>query len=132
MSEENKAVIRRFVEGIRTGDLDVMDELFSRDFVNRDPSPGFPEDREGYKQVLGKMRAAFSDFQIGIEDLFAEGDKVAVRIMARGTHTNEMMGIAPTGKHIEWTGILIFWFREGKIADRWETPALRPKLGLPS
>ena len=132
MSEENKAVIHRFVEGIKTGDLAVMDELFSRDFVNHDPSPGFPEDREGYKQVLGKMRAAFSDFQIGIEDLFAEGDKVAVRIMARGTHTNEMMGIAPTGMHIEWTGILIFWFREGKIADRWETPALRPKLGLPS
>ena len=122
MSEENKAVIHRFVEGIRTGDLAVMDELFSRDFVNR----------EGYKQVLGKMRAAFSDFQIGIEDLFAEGDKVAVRIAARGTHTNEMMGNAPTGKHIEWTGILIFWFREGKIADRWETPALRPKLGLAS
>ena len=64
--------------------------------------------------------ATLPDIRVPIEDIMAEGDKVAVRWMAEGTHQGELLGIPPTGKRIQFSGISIYRLAEGKVAEVWE------------
>jgi predicted ester cyclase len=78
------------------------------------------------------MIAAFPEPQATIEDQIAEGDKVMTRFTARCTHRGEFMGIAPTGKHVTFTGLFVSRFEEGKIAETWmyvDTLSLFQQLG---
>jgi steroid delta-isomerase-like uncharacterized protein len=80
-----------------------------------------------HEQWGSMLQAAFSDIQITIEDLFAEGDKVAARQTLRGTHSGEFQGIPATGKTATVTGIFIFRLAGGKIVEKW---AVLDQLGL--
>jgi predicted ester cyclase len=124
MSEENKAVVRRFSELFeefwRTGDVDALDEVLPPDFVQH--QPGSPPDREGFKQSLPMFRAAFPDMRYTVEDMVAEGDKVVDRISWQATHQGEMMGIPPTGNTVRVTAIHMSRIAEGKIVERWGQP----------
>ena len=64
-------------------------------------------------------RAAFPDLQLSVDDLFAEGDRVVARWTSRGTHQGEMMGISPSGKHVQISEIDIFRVSAGKLAEHW-------------
>ena len=128
MSEENKAVVRRVWEEIANqGNYAVADELFAPDFVYH--APGTPELRgpEGFKQLIGMFRNAFPDLQFTVEDMIAEGDKVASRYTARGTHQGELMGLPPTGRQITEVGIVISRLVDGKLVEDWHSP---DNLGL--
>ena len=121
MSEENKAIFRRYVEEVgNEGHLDLVDEIFS-DYVSHQPDGSVlqrgPED---VKRFMGEFRSAFPDFHTTIEDQIAEGDRVATRWTMRGTHEGEFRGIAPTGKQITVTGIGIFRFSDGKVVESWD------------
>jgi len=119
-AEENKAMVRRLVkELVNKGDLSVVGEIFATNFVNHSPATGTTPDREGIKQYIAMLHAAFPDFHCTIEDLIAEGDKVVVRVINRGTHRAELMGIPPTGKQVNMTAISIFRFAGGKVVERW-------------
>ena len=122
MSEENKAISRRFFEEmINQGTLSVADEIVSSDFVNHDPAnPSGFNGPEGLKQLVTKYRTGFPDIRLTIEDMFAEGDRVAVRWTWSGTHQGDLEGIAPTGKHTAGSGISIHRFSDGKIEEHWE------------
>ena len=76
-------------------------------------------DSEGYKQAVSGIRVAFHDMERIVDDMIAEGGKVAVRWTGRSTHKGEWMGIAPTGKQVTTTGISIFRIEGGKIAEEW-------------
>jgi len=116
--EENKALARRWNEEIWSkGNLAAVDELLATNFVFNYPAPGLAPDREGYKQTV--TMASFANIQSVIEDMVAEGDKVAVRWTWRGTHKGEYMGIAPTGKQVTITGISILRIVGGKIVEEW-------------
>jgi steroid delta-isomerase-like uncharacterized protein len=119
--EENKAVVRRFNELVeeywRTGDADAFDEVVASDLVHH--APGLPPDREGMKQDLPMFRAAFPDMRLTVEDMIAEGDKVADRVTVRGTHEGELMGIPATGKQVEFTETHIARIADGTIVERW-------------
>lgn len=121
MSEENKAVVRRFNELVeeywRTGDADAFDEVVAPDFVHH--APGLPPDLEGMKQALPMFRTAFPDMRLTEEDVIAEGDKVADRVTVRGTHEGELMGIPATGKQVEFTETHIARIADGKVVERW-------------
>ncbi len=120
MSEENKALARRYVEEvINKGNLAVIDELAAADFVEHSPFPGQAPGIEGEEQLIGMMRAAFPDLHSTIEDLIAEGDKVVLRATTRGTHKGEFMGIPPTGKQVTVTEIHIIRFVGGKGVEHW-------------
>ena len=120
MSEENKALVRRLIKEVEKGDLDVIDEVLAHDFVDHDLLPDQEPDREGYKRSLSEDRAAFSNFDITIEDQIAEGDKVVTRFTWRGTHDQEkIMGMAPTGKKVEVTAIFIHRIAGGKVKEEW-------------
>ncbi len=120
-TEENKAIARRWNDEIYDkGSLVAIDELFATNFVWHYAPPGVAPDREGYKQEnVTNLGASFADVHCTIEDMVAEGDKVAVRWSWRGTHKGEYMGIAPTGKQVTITGIEILHIVGGKIVEEW-------------
>ena len=119
-TEENKAIARRFYAEVwNKGNLDVADELLAADFVDHAAPPGFAPGVAGAKQVFSFYRAAFPDLQVNAEDLIAEGDRVVARWSSSGTHKGDFMGIPPTGKQVQITGIDLFRFSGGKIAEHW-------------
>ena len=115
----NKAIIKQVEEIWNTGDLAKIDEIFAADFINHDPNAPDFTDLEGYKGFFVMTRTGFPDFHVTSEDMIAEGDKVAIRWVASGTHQGELLGIPPTGKKASWTGINIYRFADGKIVEAW-------------
>jgi predicted ester cyclase len=75
---------------------------------------------EGAKQKWAMYLAGLPDLRVTIEELVAEGDKVAVRRSYAGTHRGELLGVPPTGKQLQLGGISIFRLTGGKIAEHWE------------
>jgi steroid delta-isomerase-like uncharacterized protein len=121
LSEENKAIFRRYVEEVgNEGNLDLVDEIFA-DYVSHQPDGSVLErGPEDVKRFMGEFRSAFHDFHTTIEDQIAEGDRVATRWTMHGTHEGEFRGIAPSGKRIRVTGIGIFRFSGGKVVESWD------------
>ena len=119
-TEGNKALARRFTEdvwgGHRAGLLDV---LLSPDFVNHDPSWPSVIHRESYREWATGWLSAAPDMETVIEEIVAQGDKVAGRWTCRWTDVAGMAGIQPTGKQIEVTGMDICRIADGKIVERW-------------
>ena len=127
--EENKAFVQRYVEEPwNKGNVDALDELCD---------PNFSLEGQGvepFKAVIRAFRTSFPDLHFTIEEMIAEGDKVAYRWTARGTHQGEYDGIAPTGKTITATGITIIRIVDGKVVeDRFESsvPTIREQLEQP-
>lgn len=118
----NKEIIRRVVDGVwRDRNLAVVDELIAQDYVGHDPTQPEPiRGPEGFKQFVGMYQSAFHDAAVTIDDQIAEGDQVVTRWTGRGTHTGELMGIAPTGKEVTVSGITVSRLAAGKIAEEWE------------
>jgi predicted ester cyclase len=122
-TEENKALVRRYLEQVDIGDVAVVDEFVAPNYIDHNPPPfpGLAPGIEGARQAFVLALAAFSDFHHTIEDQIAEGDKVVTRISAYGTHTGELLGIPPTGKHVTMTGITIHRISHGKLVEHWAT-----------
>jgi steroid delta-isomerase-like uncharacterized protein len=122
MSTDNKAVIRRHIEEIfNKGNAAAIDEFIAPTFVMRAVSPEFPElkGREGFKEFFTATRTGFPDSQWTVEDMVAEGDKVAAHWTFRGTHRGDYIGIAPTGKHVVVTVTTFYRIADGKIEEIW-------------
>jgi serine phosphatase RsbU (regulator of sigma subunit)/predicted ester cyclase len=118
--EENKALVRRFVEAQANADLDTLDELLAPDFVDHslqaDQEPG----REGFMRSVAEEPAIFSNVRANIEDQAAEGDKVITRLTMRRIHDRgEFLGVAPSGMEIRTSGIVIHRVSGGKIVEEW-------------
>ena len=117
-SENNKAAIRKFLEEvINQNRMDRANDLVVEDFVELDPLPGQRQGREGLKEVLGMMRAAFPDIHWTAEEMVAEGDKVVTRFTWTGTHRGEFLGIPATGKSVSVKGVVIDQLEGGKISN---------------
>jgi steroid delta-isomerase-like uncharacterized protein len=121
MSRENMETSRRGLEeAFNKGNLDVLDETSSEDFIGHDPLAG-DQGVDAAKQQISAYRDAFPDLEITIEEIFAAGDKVVLRWSGSGTFQNPFMGQQPTGERGEPVrGITIDRFDEdGKIAESW-------------
>lgn len=125
-TEENKALVRRFVQVWGKGSLDTLDELAAPNFsvyypLLRETVHG----SEAFKQVLMRFHTGLPDAEVVSEEVIAEGDQVVVRWTGQGTHTGELLGIPPTGKQATLTGITIYRLADGKIVEeRGEEDAL--------
>ncbi len=118
-SEENKELVRRFFElGPSSGNLEEAKELLASDFVLHVPLPAAPG-IQGISDVVVACRTAFEHLNVTVEDMVAEGDRVAARFTARGVHKGAFMGLSPTGMSITMTGIEIFRIKNGRIAELW-------------
>ena len=119
-SERNKAVIRRFVEEVQNNkDFTVYDELNAEDFVNLSSPPGIPPDREGGKMYLSGFLSAFPDAHFTIDDMIAEGDRVATKKTFTGTQTAALGEIPATGNRVTLQYDDIMRLRDGKIVEHW-------------
>lgn len=117
-TEQNKDNDRRLVEGLNQGNVAVFDEVTVPNYVGHESSTTM-QGLEAYKQFLSAYLTAFPDLHFTIEDQVAEGNKVATRITARGTHQGSLMGIPPTGKQITVTGLYIVRYANGKAEESW-------------
>ena len=119
MSEQNKELVRRVVEEIyNKGNLAAADELSASDLVIHLTSQEI-RGRDGAKQYVAALRAAFPDLHITIEDQIAEGDRVVTRWTVRGTHAGEFHGISPTGKQVQVAGTDIDRIADGEVVECW-------------
>jgi steroid delta-isomerase-like uncharacterized protein len=114
-------LVNRFTDEAWNGaNLDLVDELFSADYVGHDaPRPEPVRGPEGMKDFLRMYHHAFSDAHITLDDVIVSGDKVVTRWTGRGTHDGDLMGMPPTGKSVEFVGIRIFRVAAGQIAEGW-------------
>src|SRR5215212_4994216 len=118
--EENKALVRRFLQAHAKGDLDTLDEMLAPDFVDHNLLPGQQPGREGYLGAFPEYQAAYSHTRYVIEKQLAEGDEVVTSFAVRATHDRgEYMGIAPTGNEFKALLVLIHRIVGGKIAEEW-------------
>ncbi|MDV2996935.1 MAG: hypothetical protein N4J56_006640 [Chroococcidiopsis sp. SAG 2025] len=119
MLEQNKAVIRRYYdELINQGNFDVADELIATDLVQH--SKGTAQGREGIVQEMQNSHNVFSNFNIKIDDLIAENDKVVVRATVSGVHAGTWMNITATRKPVQFPSIDIFRVVDGKLQEHWD------------
>jgi steroid delta-isomerase-like uncharacterized protein len=117
-TEENKTCQRRLVEEIiNKGNLAVAPELVEEDFVELDPFPGQEQGRDGLIAVIVMLRTAFPDLEWTIEEMVAEGDKVAGYHVWRGTHQGVFLGIPPTGKRVTVPCMVFDYFVAGKLKE---------------
>jgi predicted ester cyclase len=115
----NESAHRRWVESLNRGAPTVA-ETFAADAAIH--LTGHPEvhDREGFTAVVGALLAAFPDIRFEVPERTVAGDVVAFRWIARATHTGDLLGIAPTGRAVEFEGQIVDQFRAGKVVRRWE------------
>jgi steroid delta-isomerase-like uncharacterized protein len=112
---------RIWVEGLNRGDVSVADEAFAPDCVVH--ITGVPEALHGlgpWKELVAGLLRAFPDLHFTIEDQLVQGDRVAFRWRATGTHTGPLGAAPPTGKPIALDGLIVDRVAGGKVQERWE------------
>jgi steroid delta-isomerase-like uncharacterized protein len=134
--EANKALVRRFIEqALAGGDFAALAELMAPDGVEHTAPLGQPPAEGTAARYLVLWRAAFPDLAITVEDLLAEGERVAVRQTVRGTHRGAFLGVPPTGRQIAVTGMAFYRLAGGRIVERWatvDTHEVLRQLGAPA
>ncbi len=119
-AERNKAVVRRFVEEVQNAhNEELFYELNAPDFVNLSAPPGVPSDLEGGKVFLWSFFTAFPDGRFTIDDMIAEGDRVATKKTFTGTHTGPLSDLPATGNRVSIQFVDILRLRDGKIVEHW-------------
>ena len=118
--ENNKALVHKFYDEFwNNWNYGVIGEILAQNvaFLGSFGSP--QKGHEGIIQYAELVRSAFPDFHNTVEDLIAEGNKVAACLTHRGTHHGEIYNVKPTGRKVHYIGTAIFVFRDGLIGNAW-------------
>jgi steroid delta-isomerase-like uncharacterized protein len=130
-----KSLIRRYYSELwNVWSLVALEELISPAIVFRGSIGTIVTGIEEFKQYVNRIRAAFPDFHNHIDELVGEGDKVVARLTYTGTHRGELFGFPGTGKKINYQGVGIFQFREGRIVSGFvlsDTESLKRQIAQP-
>ncbi|MDQ4013355.1 MAG: ester cyclase [Thermoproteota archaeon] len=133
--EQNKQVVRQVFEFYNQQDIEKVQKLFSPKHIFHFPGAP-PMDWNSHKQFIVGLSKAFPDLHFKVEDILAEGDKVAYRLTVSGTHKGEFQGIPPTNKKVSFTSTGISNIVDGKVAEDWvdaDTMGLMQQIGaIPS
>lgn len=122
MSEQNKAAFRAIPEKvINLGKFDTADQYFAQNYVDHALPPGLPAGVAGFQAFFTMLRTAFPDLQYIVEDVVAEGEKVAARVSVRGTMKGDFQGMKASGKTATWTEMHFGRYAEGKVVEHWAT-----------
>ena len=132
MSEQNKSLMRRIVEELWNQKKPALiDQFYADKYVGHTPD-GQLQGHAGARQHYNTYVTAFPDCQVSIDDMVAEGDKVAIRFTATGTHRGELAGIAPSGKKMNVSGNLTVRITDGMVVEDynvWDTLKLAQQIG---
>jgi predicted ester cyclase len=123
--DHNVAVVRSFLEGVDKGNDSIIAELTSPGFVHHAVGRGLDMDREALRRSMSSP--SFPDEVITIEDIVADGDKVAIRTTNSGTHKGQVGNVAPTGNKVKFSEFVIFHLKNGRITEDW---SLIDRLGM--
>jgi len=124
-AEVNKALVGQYLDEVwQKRNPAAVDEFLAPNYKRYLSPTASPLTLDGQRQRLAGFRAAFPDIQLTIEDMFAEGDRVAFRSTIRGTHQGVFQGIAPTGKHVMVALIDVVRVENGKVVEHWGGPDL--------
>jgi predicted ester cyclase len=130
---ENHALVRHYYDELwNAWNLSVADEIISPEITFRGSLGVTVKGLDGFKRYVTLVRDAFPDFQNIIEEIIAEGDRVAARLTYRGTHRGELFGIMPTGREVTYAGVAMFQIGAGRIVAGWvlgDTLGLMRQLG---
>lgn len=118
MSTDAKMIAQRIMECLDQRDLDGVLALCADNTVWHGFAPQ-PLDNAGYRQAISVFLDAYPDSRFPIDDVIAEGNKVAVRHRLCGTHRSAFQGIPPTGKPVNVRAIVTFHIANGKVAETW-------------
>jgi steroid delta-isomerase-like uncharacterized protein len=130
--QKNKQVVRQFIELHDRQDLERVEQLVSITNYLLYYSGMPPMDWDGHKKLYLGIIKAFPDYSHNLEDMIAEGDKVAVRLNITGTHKGEFHGILPTGKKVSFYETDFLTIINGKITEEKATAdmmALMQQIG---
>lgn len=117
--EDNKAVALAFIDRVFVhGDAAAVDELATEDFTAHTFGPQ-PVGRETLKAAMPRVAAGIADADFRIDDVIAEGDRVAVRLTSSATHTGTFMGMPASGRRYSIQEIHIFRIRDGRVSEHW-------------
>ncbi|GAB4372793.1 MAG: ester cyclase [Calditrichia bacterium] len=116
--EKNKSLVQRYFDEMNKGNKSYLDEYFGAKYIYHGSAGDL--DAEGVKAQHDMFLTAFTDVKASVEDIIAVGDKVVTRWKILGTHSGELQGIAPTGKEVTITGIIITRVDNGKAVEEWE------------
>ena len=120
MSEVDKETLRRIpLEALNEGRIEVVDEVVSKDYVERADTPGFSPDREGLKAFIAAVRTAFPDLKYTVIKEIAEGDTLVQYVTASGTMTGDFGDMKATGKHATWEEVHIVRVEGGLAVEHW-------------
>ncbi|GIF76875.1 ester cyclase [Asanoa siamensis] len=121
--EANIALMRTAFGALDRGDLEACADLVAEDFVANLPGLDEPlHGREIWKLGVQAMLAGFPDLRVSIEDIFGDGDKVAMRLRFEGTHKGPFQGVPATERRVGFTSIEIYRVADGRIAEEWVSP----------
>jgi steroid delta-isomerase-like uncharacterized protein len=116
-ADANKELVRRFYrEAILERDASACERLLSADFVHN----GEPRGRAGQRQAVEYFLAAFPDLGHEIELILGEDDLVAAHQRWNGTQGGEFLGVAATGRRVEFSSTAVLRIRDGLIAEAWD------------
>ena len=131
MSQNNKALVGRYIDELNQNNTGIIQELFAADGKVYSAAGG-ELGREAFRGFVATLHGAFPDFRWTTEDIITEGDKAVFRWTFRGTHEGEFRDIAPTNKQIAYGGISIVRIANGKFVEGWaygDTLGLLQQLG---
>ena len=123
--ENNKKVVVDFFDALRNGDGTAIDRLTTKDFVFHVEN-GTDIGKAAFIKLVTGAVTAFPDHSSSIDDMVAEGDKVAVRMTSTGTHRGRLGKFAPTGKYFSIKEYFFLRLENGRIAEDW---GLKDALG---
>ncbi len=121
----HKALLRRYIDTVwHQGNLAALDGFLAAEYRCHVSPTATPLDREGQKERLTGFRAAFPDIELTVEDILAEGDRVAFRSTLRGTHLGRFQGIEPTHRRVTVALLDLIRVADGRIVEQWGGPDL--------
>ncbi len=135
--EANKILVQRmFDEDLNNSSREMGQVFFSPDFVDHTNPSDLQHGIDGHNRLVTLLHTAFPDIHYIIHDIFAEADRVCVRVTMQGTHEGDFFGMPPTGKRVNVTGTHILRIQDGKIAEHWGNNAdldmMRQLGGIPA
>jgi predicted ester cyclase len=115
---ENKRLVRRYIEDVvNTGNVDRIADFISPDYIDSHDKTGQSSGLEGAKRHILGVRQTYPDLHVTVEQQIAEGEWGVTRIIARGTHQGARLGMQPTGKKVEITGVNMDRVVDGRIVE---------------
>jgi len=125
---ENSAIVRSLYDGVfNEKNLDLAAAIIAPTFKNHAAPLGMQDGPGGIKELVTLLYAIFPDDRHDIEDIFASGDRVAVRCLHHGTQRGVYWGVPASGKHVSQEEMQIMRMEDGRLAELW---AVRDDLGF--